>query len=82
MEGDILKKTKRIHLKLNTLFRELGVSKVPSVGNAFDPKFHIPVGINKDKKHPDSTITEEKLAGYTQNGKVIRHGEVIVAKGD
>jgi molecular chaperone GrpE len=53
----------------------------PSVGDKFDPKFHIAVEhVSTDDKEKDSTITEVKKKGYILNDRVMKAVQVVVAE--
>lgn len=80
--GGLSKNMERVRLRLDGIFERLNIVKIETVGTIFDSNLHVPVGIENVSGQPNHSITKEKLAGYTRNGKVIRHAKVIVAKND
>lgn len=61
------------------LFTTLGVKKIPTVGEAFNPELHDAVSTVVDENLGEKIIKEEFRPGYEIGGKVIRHAMVIVA---
>ena len=62
-------------------FDELGVKKIKSVGEKFDPKLHEAVQMEEGKGSTE-VITEELQPGYTMGDDVIRHAMVKVKMED
>lgn len=60
---------------LNTL----GIKKIPTVGEAFDPELHDAVSSVVDENLGEKIIKEEYRTGYQIGSKVIRHAMVVVA---
>lgn len=58
---------------------KLGVKKIKSVGETFDPKLHNAVMHVEDDSFSDGEIIEELQKGYILGEKVIRHSMVKVA---
>jgi molecular chaperone GrpE len=71
---------KNIKKQLDDLFRKLGVLKIKTVGEKFDPKFHEAIGVRKVEGKESDTILEEVQAGYLMNDEVIRTAKVVVAE--
>ena len=62
----------------NTL-EKLGVKKIESLGQTFDPKLHNAVMHVDDEEQGENTIVEVFQEGFTVNDKVIRFAMVKVA---
>lgn len=62
-------------------FDELGVKKIKSVGEKFDPKLHEAVQMEEGKGSTE-VITEELQPGYIMGDDVIRHAMVKVKMED
>jgi molecular chaperone GrpE len=63
----------------STLAR-VGISKVPTVGNAFDPAMHEAIQQVETDEHPAGTVVAEVQPGYIQGEKLVRAAMVVVAK--
>ena len=62
---------------LNRRWQQIGVERIKTVGEHFDPHLHEAVGIEEgDGKH--EIISEELQAGYRLGDEVIRHAMVKV----
>lgn len=60
---------------------DLGITKIPALGKAFDPHLHEAVKeIEPTQKQASGTIVEELQTGYFLNGKVIRPSQVVITK--
>ena len=57
----------------------MGVQKIATVGEKFDPTLHDAVMHVEDENAADNEIIEEFVAGYIMNDRVIRHSMVKVA---
>ena len=76
----LLEGTELIQKKMIAIIEKQGVEELPAEGDEFDPDKHDAL-MQIDKENVESgRIIEEHLKGYTLNGKVIRHSQVIVAK--
>ncbi|TSA44892.1 nucleotide exchange factor GrpE [bacterium] len=69
----------KIVQQLEKVLLEMGVEKIKTVGEKFDPGQHEAVETIKSEKEP-GIIIEEIQTGYLLNGKVIRPAKVRVAK--
>lgn len=65
--------------QLQDVLTSLGVQKIETVGQPFDPEFHDAVSHVEDETLGEQVIKEEYRAGYKIGNKVIRHSMVIVA---
>jgi molecular chaperone GrpE len=68
-----------IQSQFNTLFAEMGVIKIPAVGEIFDIRFHSASSHIQDDEYGEQEIVEEVQAGYVYRDVVIRHSVVVVA---
>ena len=69
-----------IYKKLFSLLEKEGLELLESVGQEFDPDKHDALMQVESDKVQSGEVLDEHLKGYTLNGKVIRHAQVIVAK--
>ena len=64
------------------LLGELGIERIESVGEAFDPNRHEAVSHESSDEYDEDVVSKELEAGYTLGDSVIRPAKVIVSKGD
>ena len=77
----VVKGVHLIHRQLHGVLEKEGVTRIPTVGEPFDPHRHEAVAqVEGGDGVADETVVEEVQAGYTMNGKVIRPAMVKVAK--
>lgn len=62
-----------------TIFKNLGVEEIKSVGETFNPELHNAVMHIDDDAVTENTVVEEFQKGYTYKDKVIRYSMVKVA---
>ena len=62
-----------------TIFKNLGVEEIKSVGETFNPELHNAVMHIEDDAVTENTVVEEFQKGYTYKDKVIRYSMVKVA---
>ncbi len=60
--------------------KELGITKIECVGQAFDPNLHNAVLVGNDPEQPDGVVLEEYQEGFALGDKVIRHSVVKINK--
>jgi molecular chaperone GrpE len=78
--NSLLEGTGLIQKKMIDILKKQGLETLPATGEDFDPDKHDAL-MQVEKENVESgMIIEEHLKGYTLNGKVIRHSQVIVAK--
>ena len=58
----------------------LGIERVPSVGERFDPNVHDAVHQLETDEHPPGTIVSEVVPGYRMNDRLVRAALVVVAR--
>jgi molecular chaperone GrpE len=59
---------------------KLGVSRVQSVGEPFDPALHEAIQQLESNDYPPGSVAAEVLAGYRMGERLIRPASVVVAK--
>jgi molecular chaperone GrpE len=64
---------------VESLARE-GISRVPTVGHAFDPGVHEAIQQVETSDHQPGTVLAEVQPGYTQGERLVRAAMVVVAK--
>jgi molecular chaperone GrpE len=58
----------------------VGITKVETVGQQFDPSVHEAIQQIESDDHPAGTIVAEVQPGYTQGDRLVRAAMVVVAK--
>ncbi len=67
--------------QLDGTIADLGVKRIDAKSGAgFDPEFHQAVQFDEDSEGEHEVVDEELQAGYTLNGRVIRHAMVKVTR--
>ena len=66
--------------ELKSLLQKFGVQEIPSLGQAFNPAVHEALGAEESATHSEGHITKVFKKPYKLHDKVIRPGQVIVAK--
>jgi molecular chaperone GrpE len=69
-----------IYKKLMSILEKEGLKSIESTGQEFDPDKHDALMQMEAENVESGQVLDEHLKGYTLNGKVIRHAQVIVAK--
>jgi len=65
--------------QLCEIFESLGISKIPAVGETFNPELHNAVTHIEDEQYGAGEIVEQFLTGFMLGDKIIRHSMVKVA---
>lgn len=78
-ESGILDGVKMILKQLDEALSSLGVEKIKTVGEEFNPELHNAVMHEENEAFGENTVSEEMMSGYTCKGKVVRHAMVKVA---
>jgi molecular chaperone GrpE len=60
--------------------RKIGVERVPTVGQPFDPSVHEAIQHLESHEFPPGTIAAEVQAGYKSAERLVRPALVVVAK--
>ena len=59
---------------------KIGVQKIESIGQKYDPNLHNVIAIANVQDKENDIILEEYQAGYKYNDRIIRYSKVIVNK--
>jgi molecular chaperone GrpE len=59
---------------------KLGIERIKSVGEAFDPTVHEAIQQIETTEHPPGAVAAELQAGYRSGDRVVRPALVVVAK--
>lgn len=76
----ILEGVEMIEEKIVQALESLGVEKIQSIGQIYNPHLHNVIAVMRDEEKENDVILDEYQAGYTFGGKVIRYAKVIVNK--
>lgn len=79
-ESNWLKGIQHIQTNFLKVLEEHGVELIKTVGEQFDAELHEAVEEVEDAEQKSGTIVAEMAAGFTLNGKVIRHAKVKLVK--
>ena len=69
-----------IHVLIQKFLKDIGVEKIKTVGEKFDPHFHEAVETVDLKDKEEGMIVEELKPGYTFKGKLLRPASVKTVK--
>ncbi len=78
-EGGFKDGVKMILKQLEDALIDLGVEKIKTVGEEFNPEFHNAVMHEENEEFGENTVSEELMSGYLCKGKVVRFAMVKVA---
>ncbi|MBO4941357.1 MAG: nucleotide exchange factor GrpE [Clostridia bacterium] len=78
-EGGFKDGVKMILKQLDDALSDLGVEKIKTVGEKFNPEFHNAVMHEENENFGENTVSEELMSGYLCKGKVVRFAMVKVA---
>lgn len=76
-DNDYVKGIQSIVKQFEKTLANLGVERIVTVGEAFDPRYHEAVTM-EEGKGTQEVVSEELQAGYKIGGDVIRHAMVRV----
>jgi molecular chaperone GrpE len=76
-DSDYVKGIRGIVKQFEKTLQDMGVERIKTVGEQFNPKFHEAVSLEEGEGTRE-IISDELQAGYTINGEVIRHAMVKV----
>lgn len=79
-DENVLKGVEMIENKISSSLENLGVKKLESIGQVYDPYKHNVIAVVKNDQLESDVIVDEYQAGYEFNGKIIRDAKVIVNK--
>lgn len=70
-----------IEKQLEQIFADLGVNKIKTVGELFDPQLHEAISTEPSETVEANQIIAEIESGYTFNGSVLKPAKVKVSSG-
>lgn len=76
-KNDYIKGVQSIVKQFQKTLSDLGVERIKTIGEAFDPELHEAVSMEEGDGGRES-VSEELQAGYSLNGEVVRHAMVRV----
>lgn len=77
---DYIKGVKNLAKQFEQAFARLGVKRIKTVGEPFDPRYHEAISI-EDKGGEMEVVCEELQSGYRLGEEIIRHALVRVKRG-
>jgi molecular chaperone GrpE len=81
LEGnDYVKGVQGVVKQFEKTLSQLGVERIPTVGQVFDPRHHEAVSMEEGEGDKE-IVTEELQSGYRLNDEIIRHAMVRVKAG-
>lgn len=80
VENDYVKGVQGVVKQFEKTLSDLGVTRIPTLGTAFDPRFHEAVSMEEGDGDTEVVI-EELQSGYTLGDEVLRHAMVRVTMG-
>jgi molecular chaperone GrpE len=69
-----------IQLQMQRFLKDIGVERIKTVGEKFNPNFHEAILVDNASDKEEDTVIEELKAGYTLCGKLLRPAMVKIAK--
>ncbi|MDP3789487.1 MAG: nucleotide exchange factor GrpE, partial [Candidatus Omnitrophota bacterium] len=69
-----------IQAQIQIFLKDIGVEKIKTVGEKFDPHQHEVVEVEESAGEEDGIITEELKPGYRINGRLLRPALVKIGK--
>ena len=69
-----------IQQQIQRFMKDLGVEKIKSVGEKFDPHVHEAVETEESNDKEDGLVVDELKPGYRLNGKLLRPAMVKIVK--
>lgn len=79
-DHDYVKGVQGVAKQLQTTLDKLGVSRILTVDQPFDPELHEAVSMDEDSEGSQEIVSEELQAGYRLDNHVIRHAMVRVKR--
>lgn len=76
-DNDYVKGVQGVVKQFEKTFTELGVERIKTVGEPFDPRFHEAISM-EDGDGTQEVVSEELQSGYRIGDEVIRHAMVRV----
>lgn len=79
-DENMLKGVEMIENKIVSALEVVGVKKLESIGEVYDPYKHDAIAVVSNAQFENDVIIDEYQSGYEFNGKIIREAKVIVNK--
>ncbi len=79
--NDFIKGVQAVVKQFEKTLGDIGVQRIPTVGEGFDPRLHEAVSMDEDGDGTEEIVSEELQAGYTLGEEVVRHAMVRVRLG-
>ncbi len=76
--NDYTKGIKGVVKQFESTLGQMGVNKIKTIGEEFNPKYHEAVSMDDSTEGNKEIVSEELQAGYTIEDEVIRHAMVKV----
>jgi len=78
VENDYVKGVQGVVKQFEKTLTDLGVERIATVDQPFDPRYHEAVSMDEDGDGTEEVVSEELQAGYKIGDEVIRHAMVRV----
>ena len=69
-----------IQLQMQAFLKDIGIERIKTVGEKFDPNLHDPIEVEEIGNKEDGMIVAELKPGYKFNGKLLRPALVKITK--
>ena len=69
-----------IQLQIQKFLKDIGIERIKTVGEKFDPHMHEAIETEESKEKEDGVIVAELKPGYRLNGRLLRPAMVRIAK--
>ena len=79
VDSEYVKGIHGIIRQFEKVLKDIGVERIKTVGELFDPSVHEAVSMDEDSEGTEEVVSEELQAGYRIGNEVIRHAMVRVA---
>lgn len=76
-DNDYIKGVQGVVKQFDKTFTDIGVQRIKTIGEPFDPKWHEAVAM-EDGEGDQEIVSEELQAGYALDDEVVRHAMVRV----
>ena len=77
-DNDYVKGVQAVVKQFDNTFLKLGIERIETVGQEFNPRFHEAIHLDESKGGTKEIVSEELQAGYLVGEEVIRHAMVNV----
>ncbi len=69
-----------IQLQMQKFLKDIGIERIKTEGEKFDPNLHDPIETEENKDKEDGLVVAELKPGYKFNGKLLRPAAVRIVK--